>query len=255
MSVALNTVSNKEQELLCKTLWSWEYCDICETALSERCNSRRCPSLRYKRLFSYLDVYKETCRSFEANLRNGDLNTINTHEQLRQIIRLVRASPHLTRQQIVESVEPRAIVAEKCVESHVDRALDVAVKVMLMIGRSGNRLEDASLLERGLLQTQWRSNETLVSFIGNSFPTTDHPDLNVDKQSRLGSMRKQLQATELMRYANLSFVPTEDLRRHLRLDRKSGNVEIFHHTAFLKEHLRLTQDQPSDVSTETSLAR
>ncbi len=77
-------------------------------------------------------------------------------------------------------------------------------------------------------------------FITSVFPKTDHPSID--------QIKENLKATKLKKRARLRFEPTDDLRNHLRLDRKRAVVEIFHHTAFLKEHLRLTKDEPRNIS-------
>ena len=46
-----------------------------------------------------------------------------------------------------------------------------------------------------------------------------------------------LSARKLTRIASLQIVPTDDLAEHLWLDRAKGVVKVFHHLAFLKEHL------------------
>lgn len=77
---------------------------------------------------------------------------------------------------------------------------------------------------------------------------SDYPSLNdVDTESPL-NMKASLTAKKLKKRAGLKFRPTDDLRSHLKLDRKNGVVEIYHHTAFLKEHLRLTKDRPYNLS-------
>jgi hypothetical protein len=62
-------------------------------------------------------------------------------------------------------------------------------------------------------------------------------------------------ARKLKKHAGLSFRPTDDLRIHLKLNQRTGVVEIFHHTAFLKEHLKLTRESPKDISMVDTLKR
>jgi len=61
-------------------------------------------------------------------------------------------------------------------------------------------------------------------------------------------MKATLTAKKLKKRANLKFKPTDDLRNHLKLNNKTREVELYHHTAFLKEHIRLTKDQPRNLS-------
>jgi hypothetical protein len=66
-------------------------------------------------------------------------------------------------------------------------------------------------------------------------------------------MRRALKAKKLQKHAGLQFRSTDDLRSHLKLDDALGVVDLFHHTAFLKEHLRLTKDKPLNMTVGDSL--
>lgn len=97
------------------------------------------------------------------------------------------------------------------------------------------------MLEHGSHQIQWRSDVKFSESVTDIFPKTDHPSID--------EIKDNLRATKLKKRAKLRFEATDDLRNHLKLDRKRAAVEIFHHTGFLKEHLRLTRDQPRHLST------
>ena len=82
---------------------------------------------------------------------------------------------------------------------------------------------------------------TFTEFITSVFLKTDHPSID--------QIKHNLRATKLKKRAGLSFEATDDLRNHLKLDKKRAAVQVFHHTAFLKEQLRLTRDEPKNMST------
>ncbi|KAH9207028.1 hypothetical protein DL95DRAFT_469065 [Leptodontidium sp. 2 PMI_412] len=96
---------------------------------------------------------------------------------------------------------------------------------------------------------------SLSDFITEKFPTSDYPNINdTDENGNKGvHMRTALNAKKLKKRANITFRPTDDLRSHLKFDTRNGTVAIFHHTAFLKEHLRLTRDQRKNLSVAESL--
>lgn len=73
------------------------------------------------------------------------------------------------------------------------------------------------------------------------FPTTDHPSINDNDLASSLQMKSALKAKKPKKYAGLKIRPADDLRSHRRLDRRNAVVEIYHHTAFLREHLRLTK--------------
>jgi hypothetical protein len=89
--------------------------------------------------------------------------------------------------------------------------------------------------------------------MNDAFLRTDHPNLNDAGRGAGQDMKSTLRATKLKKQAGLKFRPTDDLRCHLRLDRKLGIVDIFLHTAFLKEQLRITKNIARPVSLEDCL--
>ena len=133
-----------------------------------------------------------------------------------------------------------------------ERAINLAVKVMAMVNCSAQR-QSSGLLEHGFSQAPWRSDVTFSQFMVDVFPMTDHPSLNDDGLKDSMNLRAALMAKKLKKRIGLKFQPTDDLRRHLKLDRKNRVVDIYHHTAFLKEHLRLTKDKPPNMSVSESI--
>jgi hypothetical protein len=120
-----------------------------------------------------------------------------------------------------------------------ERAINIAVRVIMMVNCSASH-QSFALLEHGSRKVPWRGDVPFSEFITSIFPKTDHPSI--------GHIKENLRARKLKSRAGLKFEPTDVLRNHLKLDRKRAVVEIFHHTAFLKEQLRLTKDKPRYMS-------
>lgn len=114
----------------------------------------------------------------------------------------------------------------------------------------------------------WSNDISFSQFVSEVFPSpTDHPRLNEDdaeihtrpnendpeKVVDKVDIKGALLAKKLKKHAGLKFQPTDDIRCHLRLNKKLGVLELYHHAAFLKEHLRLTKDAPEDLSLRESL--
>jgi hypothetical protein len=109
--------------------------------------------------------------------------------------------------------------------------------------------QPSDLLEFGSRAFLWRNEMTLSQFMEQVFPKTDHPTLNeTDHLGKVAGIRSKLRAKSLKEAARLKFQPTDDLRNHLKLDQKQGIVEIYHHTAVLKEHLIANQPIPGNLS-------
>ncbi len=172
-------------------------------------------------------------------MKVGQKSGLTSHEDLMKIIMELKSKPEVTREEILEK-----LFTDRPARSDQERAINIAVRVMLMVNCSTSR-QSSVLLEHGSQQVPWRGDIPFSEFITSIFPKTDHPSID--------QIKDNLRATKLRKRAGIRFEPTDDLRNHLKLDRKRAVVEIFHHTAFLKEHLRLTRDQPRNMSVADSI--
>lgn len=187
----------------------------------------------------FFQFYKEVTASYEADVKMGRQPGLRSHEDLMKIIEELKSNPEVTRDALLEK-----LFTDRPARSDQERAINIAVRVMMMVNCSASR-QSSALLEHGSQQVPWRSDIPFSEFITSMFPKTDHPSID--------HIKENLRATKLKKRAGLRFEPTDDLRNHLKLDRKRAVVEIFHHTAFLKEQLRLTKDEPRTMSIADSL--
>ena len=245
----LEKVTDKQLQTLGGILWSWTLCEECRDGRS--CNIDDCPSQRVKRLRRFFEHYKTLTSSYEADAAHGDRAALRTHEDLFAIIETLKLEPDITRADFVAKVF-REDRGQSPSPADRERAINLAVKVMAMVNCSAPR-QSSGLLEHGLAQAPWRSDVTFAQFISNVFPMTDHPSLNDDDLKVSMDIKAAVMAKKLKKRIGLKFQPTDDLRRHLKLDRKTRVVEIYHHTAFLKEHLRLTKNGPPNMSVSESM--
>jgi hypothetical protein len=172
--------------------------------------------------------------SYECHLAPGQTPGLASHEDLFRIIGELKSNPELTKAELLEK-----LFTDRPARGDQERALNLAARVAMMINCSASR-QSSVLLEHGSQQTRWHKDASFSQFLRDVFPQNAHPSIE--------DIKENLQATKLKKHARLNFQPTDDLRNHLRLDRKAAVVEIFHHTAFLKEQLRLTKDQPRKLS-------
>ena len=204
------------------------------------------------RLTRFFEYYKSLTTSYEPEVGIGEVAALNRHEDLFALIRFLKANPDLTRAQLAEIAYPN--VSNQRIASAVEqeRAITLAVQTMIMVNCSPWG-QSTALLESGSHRTPWRSGIPFSQFVSDIFPTSDFPDLNDDETGLSHNMRTSLLARKLKEVVGMEFRPTDDLRNHLKLDRRNNVVEIYHHTAFLKEHLRLTKDRPDCVTLSDSL--
>lgn len=135
-----------------------------------------------------------------------------------------------------------------------ERAVDLAVRAMFFINCSAQH-QSFHLLEHNADRLKWRDDVTFSQFFSEAFPMTDHPSLDDNETTLPVIVKKALLARKLKKVAGLTFRGTENLRNHLKLDHKTGVVKVFHHTSFLKEHLRLTKDGKYNADLSESLKR
>jgi hypothetical protein len=253
----LENVTNRQLRHLCKVLWSWPDCVGC--CDDKPCSSQGCPFKRMKRLSRFFEHYKDVIATYEPDTKHGEgVAALTCHEDLFRILVVLRTSPELTRAQIRNTLfADRQGVDEEC-------AIDIAVKIMVMVNCSADLRSASGLQDR----VRWPNDIPFSQFVSDLFPTpTDHPRLNEDDMEILSRPKEDdlekgvdkvdikgaLLAKKLKKHAGLNFQPTDDLRCHLRLNKKNGVLELYHHAAFLKEHLRLTKDEPENLSLEESL--
>lgn len=241
----LEKVTDKQLQTLGEILWSWSLCEECRTGQS--CTTESCPLQRFKRLGRFFEHYKDLTASYEADAAPGERAALNTHEDLFAIIKQLKLEPDITRAEFAAKVFRDDTCRRVPSSADRERAINLAVKVMAMVNCSAER-QSSGLLEYGLSQAPWRGDVTFSQFIIDIFPMTDHPSLNDDDLKGSMDLKAALMAKKLKKRIGLKLQPTDDLRRHLKLDRKNRVLEIYHHTAFLKEHLRLTKDKTPNMS-------
>lgn len=246
----LDKVTDKQLQTLGEILWSWDLCEGCKTGQS--CSTEACPSQRIKRLGRFFQYYKDLTSSYEADTAPGDGAALSTHEDLFAIIKQLKLEPDVTRAAFAAQVFKEDTCRRLPSSADRERAINLAVKVLAMVNCSAQR-RSSGLLEHGLSQTPWRSDITFSQFIVDTFPMTDHPSLNDNDLEDSMDLKTALMAKKLKKRIGLKLQPTDDLRKHLKLDRKSRVLEIYHHTGFLKEHLRITKDTVPNLSVSESI--
>ena len=248
-SPPLDKPTETQLRTLSQVLWSWACCDNCQNW--DQCATQSCPSQRRKRLQRFFKYYAELTASYDPDIGVGEHPALQTHEDLLKIIRQLKLEPEITRAALATKIYGASGERTPRVEDQ-ERAINLAVKVMVMVNCSAER-QSSGLLEHGAYQIAWRGDHTFCQFIQDMFPKTDNPTINADESNPPLDMKTALTARNLKKQIGLKIRPTDDIRRHLKLDRTEKIVDVYHHTAFLKEHLRLTKDKPPNMSVSNSL--
>ncbi|CAI0645159.1 unnamed protein product [Colletotrichum noveboracense] len=236
----LNQTTDAEIRELCHALWDWNACQNCQSLYS--CDNAACPWSRLTSLKTYFDFYKDTTACYAPETFNPALRS---HGDLIAIIRFVRDRPSTRRDDLVEEYFNSRNEMVQVNEEDKQRAFNMAVRILLIISccadnHSGSLLGDTE-------PSVWHRDESLNNFVSATFPKRDHPSQNEDNISLL-SLRQTIRATKLKKIARISFRGTNDIRNHLKLDQTNGVVELYHHTAALKECLKASKTSANNLA-------
>ena len=245
----LTDVNESDLQRLSQVLWSWSFCERCEQG--KACVTESCDWQRAKRLKPYFDRYKVLTASYEPE----DLRTpaMSTHKDLLEIIRRLKANADEERAQLTSIAFRNRPTSDSLPPMEDQRyAINLAVKIMTMINCSAQQ-RNRGLIEQGTFGLPWHDNISLSQFIIDIFPAKSELGRESGDIKPPLTLKDSLRATNLKESLGLKFRGTDDLRMHLILDRNEYVVYIYHHTAFLKENLRLTKDKPMDTSISETL--
>jgi hypothetical protein len=165
---------------------------------------------------------------------------LKSHEDLHGAILKLKSNPDISRTEfyqlafVQEDGEPPPDPTE------LFNAAILVVKVLTMVDCSVP-YHSSDRLEKGAFRIHWKDYVAFSEYLQDLFPIENHPILSYADSELFVDMKSELRATKLKKRLGITFRATHDVRNHLRFDRKQNVLEIFHHTAFLKEQLRLTK--------------
>ncbi|KAB8698118.1 hypothetical protein FH972_026368 [Carpinus fangiana] len=247
----LGDVEDDHLRRLCGVLWSWEFCLSCQANGS--CSEGACPWQRAKHLQAFFRHFKTTTASYDSIEGPRGKAAIWSLEELFRALVVVQQNPRLTRKEMLEKVFGQSDDQFEPHQAKKGLALNTIVQIGLMTNCAAQE-QALVMLESGLYGTPWHEAQSLVDFMESSFPKVeDEP--HDQKSSNTLEFDSSVTAWRLKKEAGLSLQPTDNIRNHLRLDRKNNVVEVFHHTGFLKEQLRLSKNFPADLTTAEFLER
>ncbi|KAK2048122.1 hypothetical protein LZ31DRAFT_459304 [Colletotrichum somersetense] len=143
------------------------------------------------------------------------------------------------------------ITREKFPEEARD-SIDLAIRITLMIDCS---VVDYSKnrLDIDIYRAHWKGGEPLSKFVERVFAPESHTVFSYPDHLSHSDFKSDLKATKLKNELGLAMRPTSDIRNHLRLNRKTMTLEVFHYTGFIKENLRRTKELPCPESVTDAL--
>ncbi|KAJ3535332.1 hypothetical protein NM208_g7172 [Fusarium decemcellulare] len=249
----LRDVSSEDLKGLAKALWNWNLCEPCRSQSEPGqlpCSPQPCPGMRWARMKPFFDYYTNITASYVPDIVAGTPSALSNHTDLFAIIRLFKENPDTKRSELTSThFAARDGVAPT--PDDQDRAFNLALRVMTMVTCClDNRSIDT--LEAGLQPIAWRDSMSWKQFLSTAFPVINlEPNDSRDATSR--RIDELVTARRLIKVARLRFVPTDELRNHLKLNRQDGTVELYHHAAFLKESLISSRTNEADVPRQLAI--
>ncbi|KAK6509706.1 hypothetical protein TWF481_004437 [Arthrobotrys musiformis] len=247
-SLAKTTDENRNG--LYKALWGWRLCSGCNAV--GICTLVTCPGNRIPSLERYFGHYRELVSSYGHDLEHHRMDAVvSSHQEIFELITTLKEQPDITRGSLTEQVfgSPTSMR----IESEEEHVIGLAVKALTMVCSTHWLNRNAEHDNGDMASPNWLKDVPFNAFLEGLFPMIDHPGFGEDASASFWEMKSKITGNKLIQRGGLAFAPTEDLSNHLKLNRRTGVIEIFHHTAFLKESLRITKSMKSTIGMEESI--
>ncbi|KAK0625828.1 hypothetical protein B0T14DRAFT_425123, partial [Immersiella caudata] len=118
-------------------------------------------------------------------------------------------------------------------------ALVVRISIMT---ESGALHHSSNRLEKGSFRISWIDDVPFTQYLHDLFPTESRAVLSYADNELFLTTRSTIKANKLKRRLGITFRATHDVKNHLYFDRRANVIDIYHHTAFIKQQLRATRD-------------
>ncbi|PVH92428.1 hypothetical protein DM02DRAFT_699980 [Periconia macrospinosa] len=250
-TAASKSLENIDQSLfpqLGEVIWSWKICPEC--LCSKTCVTNSCPSRRTAQLSRYFHFYRAVVSNYIDHSPAGN-RILGTHGELWYAIQALKLHPELTRAELCQALlSKRQGNMTSPNDSDLLHATTLVVKLLMMIDCSALHFS-SDQLEKGCCRIHWEDDVPFTKYLQDLFPPGNHPLLSYPDNDLLADIKSDLKARKLKKHLGVTLRATDDIQNHLRLHRRQNVIEIFHHTAFIKEQLRLTKG-PGDWSSPSS---
>ncbi|KAM7186413.1 hypothetical protein V8F20_011414 [Naviculisporaceae sp. PSN 640] len=238
---------------LAQALWSWKLCGECAQRTGKTCLNGACDGQRVSVLERYFKFYQAMVSNY-LEVTPSSKARFKTHQDVFSAIQRLRSNPDLSMEELCSSPLIGDRSFETIPRSHEEPFL--VARLLLMVEPSP-MYHSSHRLEKGIRRIHWEGCTPFSKFVQDIFPVQNHPVLssrNADAEL-LADMKSDLRATKLIKSLGVRFEATHDISSHLRYNRKTDVIEIFHHVAFLKEQLRATKGTGDCTTPYASIKR
>ncbi|KAL2802181.1 hypothetical protein BJX63DRAFT_438120 [Aspergillus granulosus] len=168
------------------------------------------------------------------------------HDDIIKCARRLRANPMLTREELARILSLNQAVSERDCQN----AIQSVIRVAFMLDCS---LKDKYLPNYkvgGYSPARWEAGEPFIAYIKRAISRSSLPQ---ESGFEVYKHKNDLKAWKLKKRCHLQFLPTDNIIEHLLYNPKTRIVRVFHHTAYLKAHLRRLKDKPISLDASASL--
>jgi hypothetical protein len=166
----------------------------------------------------------------------GRKAAITDHQDLLGIVQHIKARRAIPRDDVRKEIFEHGLGLDEKPPTLPDqgRALNLAASLVLLMN-FGVLQDTANMRSVGVAPIPWRPGVSVDALVEEIFPRKS-------VSSTIEEILPELRAKKLIKHAKLQMKGTNDVRRHLLLDKKEGIVWVFHQSTALRQLLRSSED-------------
>ncbi|KAL2787667.1 hypothetical protein BJX66DRAFT_327670 [Aspergillus keveii] len=209
------------------------------------------PKKSHKPFMAYWKLYESVfcAREGQETIIQVDNAAFASHADILECAKRLRASPTWTRDQLANTLSPNNSLSQGDRET----AVESVIRVLFMLDCSLSKKYSENFEVDGYSPAYWEATEPFVSYVERAIPECNNVQPKSGFEPHKPRYMKALKAWKLRKRCGVQFIPTDNIMEHLLYDPEMGFVHVFHHTAYLKAHLRGSTSQPINQKASTSL--
>ncbi|KAL2836919.1 hypothetical protein BJY01DRAFT_238059 [Aspergillus pseudoustus] len=202
----------------------------------------------YRAFPAYFKLYESIfCPANEdGTIIQIDNPAFDSHDDIVKCAHTLRENPMVTREEFSRTLAVNGAISQR----ECQNAIQSVIRVAFMLDCLLKDKYSANYEVGDYSPARWEASEPFVSYVERAIP-------KFAPQKRSGfeayKHKKDLKAWKLRKRCHLQFRPTHNIMEHLLYDPKTRTVMVFHHTAYLKAHLRRSKDKSIDLDACASL--
>jgi hypothetical protein len=228
----LGQIDNVIKQQLAQILWNWELCGQCTAKPS--CSQQDCYWSQVDGCGAFWEIHQQMTNAYSPE-RLGRRPALSNHQDVLYLVKHIRDWRKVPRDTVRLKVFEDDLSPEQQPPTRFDqnRALNIAAGLLLLMD-FGVLQDAANLVSTGVSRNPWRDGVSVDAFIEEVFPRKP-------MSTAIKDMLPELKAKKLTKYGKLRIQATNDIRRHLVLDRQEKVVWIFHQGSALRQLLRSSE--------------